>query len=50
MGSSAVVSIRVEAVGVSITIADGSIAIEQMRTEILAADAAPQVIYILFAK
>jgi hypothetical protein len=33
MGSSGVVSIRVEALGVSITIADGSIAIEQTKTE-----------------
>ena len=37
MGSNNVVSIRVEALGVSITIADGSIAIEQTKTEIPAA-------------
>jgi hypothetical protein len=34
MASSGVVSIRVEALGVSITIADGSIAIEQTKKEI----------------
>ena len=37
MGTNNVVSIRVEALGVSITIADGSIAIEQTKTEIPAA-------------
>jgi hypothetical protein len=37
MGSNGVVSIRVEALGVSITIADGSIAIEQTKAEIPAA-------------
>jgi hypothetical protein len=34
MVSNGVVSIRVEALGVSITIADGNIAIEQTKTEI----------------
>jgi hypothetical protein len=34
MGSNGVVSIRVEALGVLITIADGSIAIEQTKTEL----------------
>jgi hypothetical protein len=43
MGSNNVVSIRVEALGVSITIADGSIAIEQTKTEIPAVSAAPKV-------
>jgi hypothetical protein len=42
MGNSSVVSIRVEALGVSITIADGSIAIEQTKTELPAA-AVPKV-------
>ena len=37
MDTNNVVSIRVEALGVSITIADGSIAIEQTKTEIPAA-------------
>jgi hypothetical protein len=37
MNSNGVVSIRVEALGVSITIADGSIAIEQTKTELPAA-------------
>jgi hypothetical protein len=40
MGNNDVVSIRVEALGVSITIADGSIAIEQMKTT--AVSAAPE--------
>jgi hypothetical protein len=40
MGSNDVVSIRVEALGVSITIADGSIAIEQTKMEIPAATVA----------
>jgi hypothetical protein len=39
MGSNNVVSIRVEALGVSITIVDGSIAIEQAKTEIPAVSA-----------
>jgi hypothetical protein len=43
MGDNDVVSIRVEALGVSITIADGSIAIEQTKTEIPAVGAAPKV-------
>jgi hypothetical protein len=43
MGSNGVVSIRVEAQGVSITIADGSIAIEQSKMEIPAVSAAPKV-------
>jgi hypothetical protein len=43
MGSNDVVSIRVEALGVSITIADGSIAIEQRKTEIPAVSAVPKV-------
>jgi hypothetical protein len=34
MSSNGVVSIRVEALGVSITIAGGSIAIEQMKTDV----------------
>jgi hypothetical protein len=37
MGSTGVVSIRVEALGVSITIVDGKIAIEQTKAEIPAA-------------
>jgi hypothetical protein len=40
MGSNGVVSIRVEALGVSITIAEGSIAIEQTKTELPAASKA----------
>jgi hypothetical protein len=43
MGSNDVVSIRVKALGVSITIADGSIAIEQTRTEIPVSAAVPKV-------
>jgi hypothetical protein len=42
MGSKGVVSIRVEALGVSITIADGNIAIEQTKTEIPAASTVPK--------
>jgi hypothetical protein len=43
MGSNGVVSIRVEALGVSITIAEGSIAIEQSKAQNLAVSAAPRV-------
>jgi hypothetical protein len=43
MGSKGVVSIRVEALGVSITIVDGNIAIEQTKTEVPADGAAPKV-------
>src|SRR5262249_38914162 len=43
MGSNSVVSIRVQALGVSITIADGSIAIEQTKTETPAAGVVPKV-------
>jgi hypothetical protein len=42
MGSKGVVSIRVEALSVSITIADGNIAIEQTKTEVPAASTVPE--------